>query len=260
MLEANAPVVNHIKALISSARVSRPQRIRGLSEGEFLDIDASINAMISRRIGETPDTRIYGRFERRHRDLSVQVLLDVSESTKDNLVKSSATVLDVEVQATALLAHAMSGLGDPFAISAFCSNCRDDVRYFRIKDFDKPYGDTAKTYLAGLAGNYSTRIGAAMRHAVADLKRQNTHRRLLLVITDGEPSDIDVPDKHYLVEDARRVVHTLAQDGIDVFAVGLDSGGDSYLTRIFGRRNVIQIDRIEKLPEQLPMLYFRLTA
>ncbi len=260
ILDRHAYVVNRIKALITSAKVSRPQRLRGQQEGDFLDIDASISAMISRRIGETPDTRIYGRFERRHRDLSVQVLLDVSESTKDKIIGSSETVIDMERQATALLAHAMAGLGDPFAIAAFCSNRRDDVRYYRIKDFDKPYGETARSYLAGLTGGYSTRIGAAMRHAAQDLKRQQTHRRLLLVITDGEPSDIDVQDRTYLVEDARRVIHGLAQDGIDVFCVGLDSGGDSYLSRIFGRRNVMQFDKLERLPEQLPMLYFRLTA
>ncbi len=260
MLERHAYVVNRIKSLINSARVSRPQRIRRQHEGEFLDIDASIDVMVSRRLGETPDTRVYGRFERRHRDLSVHVLLDISESTKDKIIGSNDSVLDVERQATALLAHAMAGLGDPFAIAAFCSNRRDDVRYYRIKDFGAPYSEISKSFLAGLEGGYSTRIGAAMRHAAEDLKRQQTHRRLLLVITDGEPSDIDVTDKKYLVEDARHVVHDLAMDGIDVFCVGLDSGGDSYLTRIFGRRNVVQIDKLERLPERLPMLYFRLTA
>lgn len=260
ILERYVHVVNRIKALITSAKVSRPQRIRGLNEGEFLDVDAAINATISRRAGETPDTRIYGRFERRHRDLSVHVLLDISESTNDKLLNSTDTVLDVERQATALLAHAMSGLGDPFAIAAFCSNRRDDVRYTRIKDFDAAYGEASKASLAGLTGGYSTRIGAAMRHAAVDLKRQQTHRRLLLVVTDGEPSDIDIEDSEYLVEDARHVIHDLALDGVDVFCVGLDSGGDSYLHRIFGRRNVVLIDRLESLPEQLPMLYFRLTA
>ena len=79
-------------------------------------------------------------------------------------------------------------------------------------------------------------------------------------MTDGEPSDTDVSDRRYLVEDARKAVQSLAQESIDVFCVGLDSGGDSYLTRIFGRRNVIQIDNIAALPEKLPMLYLRLTA
>ena len=80
----------------------------------------------------------------------------------------------------------------------------------------------------------------------------------MLVVSDGEPSDIDTPDPRYLVEDARRAVQTLATQGTDVFCVGLDSGGDAYLHRIFGR-NVMQLDKIERLPEKLPMLYLTLT-
>lgn len=260
ILERQAYVINRIKSLINSARVSRPQRINRQKKGDYLDLNACIEATIDHRIGETPDPHVYSYTERRYRDLSVHVLLDISESTNEKVVGSSDTVLELERQATALLAHAMSGLGDPFAIAAFCSNRSDEVRYYRIKNFGAPYDALSKACLAGLSGGFSTRLGAAMRHAAEDLKRQQTHRKLLLVITDGEPFDIDVPDRRYLVEDAHHVIHGLAHHGIDVFCVGLDSGGDSYLTRIFGWRNVVQIDRLEPLPERLTMLYFRLTA
>ena len=169
-------------------------------------------------------------------------------------------MLSLERAATVLLSHAMAGLGDPFAIHAFCSNGREEVRYTRIKDFQTPFNEVTKARLAGLQSGYSTRIGAALRHAGAELESQLTHRRLLLVVTDGEPSDIDIKERRYLVEDARKAVQDLAHRGMDVFCVGLDSGGDSYLTRIFGRRSVVQIDRLERLPERLPMLYLRLTA
>ena len=129
-----------------------------------------------------------------------------------------------------------------------------------IKNFDTPYEDRSQSYLAGLTGGFSTRLGAAIRHAAEDLKTQLTHRRLILVLSDGEPSDIDVSDKNYLVEDARHAIHSLAQHGIDVFCVGLDSGGENYLTRIFGQRNFVLINKLESLPERLPMLYFRLTT
>lgn len=258
-LEKRSDVVNRISNLIRAARVSRHQRIRRQQEGEYLDIDACIDAVISRRVGETPDPRIYGRWERRNRDLSVLVLLDISESTKERVIGSDISVLDLERQAMALLGHAMADLGDPFAMAAFCSDRRDGVHYYRIKDFDAPYDAMSKSYLAGLEGGLSTRIGAAMRHAAADLEQQRTHRKLLLVVTDGEPYDVDVTDSKYLVEDARKAVHSFSQKGIDVFCVGLDSGGDSYLSRIFGRRNVVQIDRLDALPEKLPMLYLRLT-
>ena len=154
----------------------------------------------------------------------------------------------------------MAGLDDPFAIAAFCSNQREEVHYYRIKNFDTPYEERSQSFLAGLSGGYSTRLGAAIRHAAEDLKTQLTHRRLILVLSDGEPSDIDISDKNYLVEDARHAVHKLSQHGIDVFCVGLDSGGENYLTRIFGQRNFVQINKLESLPERLPMLYFRLTA
>jgi nitric oxide reductase NorD protein len=260
ILERHHGLVARITNLVRSARVSRPQRLKRQHEGDQLDLDACIDAAVSRRIRETPDPRVFSRSERRSRDLSVLLLLDISESTRDRVRSGWASVLEVEREATVMLAHAMDSLGDPFAIAAFCSNRRDDVRYRRIKDFGRPYDGFARASLAGLQSELSTRLGAAMRHAGADLARQLTHRRLLLVVTDGEPSDIDIEDRKYLVEDARHAVIELAGLGIDTFCVGLDSGGDSYLARIFGRRNFVQIDRLERLPEKLPMLYFRLTA
>lgn len=260
MLESHAALVARITKLIRSAKVSRPIRIRRQPEGERLDLEACIGAAVARRRGETPDPRVYMTLARRNRDLSALVLLDVSQSTNDIVRGSESSVLALERAAAALVSHAMDGLGDAFAVHAFCSNGREEVRYHRIKDFDGAFDGLAKRRLVGLSGALSTRIGTAIRHAGAELGRQRTHRRLLLVVTDGEPSDVDVGDRKYLVEDARKAVMSLSHQGIDVFCVGLDAGGDSYLSRIFGRRNVVQMDRLERLPEKLPMLYLRLTA
>ena len=260
ILEKHSKLVNRITNLIQSAKVSLPERLHHQSVGESLDLDACINAVISRRMGETPDPRIYSTTERKHRDLSVLVLLDVSNSTNDKVQTAGTSILELELQATSLLAYAMSELGDPFAISAFCSDGKEDVHYYRIKNFDSPYDSSARAYLAGLKGKLSTRMGTAMRHATSDLINQHTHRRLLLVVSDGEPSDIDVDDQLYLVEDAKKVARSISRLGIDTFCVGLDGSGDSYLHKIFGKKNVAVIDKLERLPERLPMLYFRLTA
>jgi nitric oxide reductase NorD protein len=258
---ARYPVlVSRITSLIRAAKVSRPVRLRRQAEGDRLDFEACIDATIDRRLGSTPSPKVYARLERRLRDLSVLLLLDVSQSTNDIVAGIGKSVLEVERDATALLAHAMDGLGDPFAIHAFCSDTRENVHYYRIKDFHSPYEAAARRRLAGLAGRFSTRMGAALRHAGQELARQMTYRRLLLMISDGEPSDVDIADRRYLVEDARRAVMSLRHFGIDVFCVGLDAGGDNYLTRIFGRHNVVQVDRLERLPEKLPLLYFRLAG
>lgn len=260
ILERYPEQIHRIEALIRAARLSRPQRLRRQSEGDRLDLDAAIAAAVDRRLGLAPSPKIYARLERRSRDLSVLLLLDASHSTNDVARGAGRSVLELERDAAALLAHAMDGLGDPFAVHAFCSDTRDDVHYYRLKDFDAPYGDLAKRRLAGLTGRFSTRMGAALRHAGRELAHRLSYRRLLLLISDGEPSDVDIADRRYLVEDARRAVLALRHRGVDVFCVALDAGGDAYLSRIFGRRNVLQLDRIERLPEKLPLLYFRLAG
>lgn len=256
--EQRADLASRMTALIRAARVSRAERLRRQPEGEFLDIDACIDATIARRLGETPSPRIHGRYERRGRDLSVLLLLDASQSTSDRVRDTGQTVLDVERQAATLLSQAMSGLSDPFALAAFCSDRREDVRYTRIKDFGQPYDSVAEARLAGLQSNFSTRLGAAIRHAGVDLAGQRSYRRLLLVVTDGEPSDIDVEDRRYLVEDARKAVQSLSRLGIDTFCVGLDSNADSYLGRIFGQKNALTIATVERLTDLLPKLYLLL--
>ncbi len=260
LLRQHEDVERRIERLVRAAKVSRPRRMRGQPQGDRLDLDACIRASIDRRIGLTPEPRIYETSEMLSRDLSVLLLLDVSESTRDRVKDTTTTVLGLERAAATLLAQAMHELGDPFAIHAFCSNGRSELRYYRVKDFGEPYSPLTRGGLAGLRGMMSTRLGAALRQAGAEIRRQPTHRKLVMVITDGEPSDIDVPDSAYLVEDARRAVQALSHEGINVFGVGLESEAHSALPRIFGNRNFVKVARIEALPERLPMLYFRLTA
>lgn len=256
--DTRSDLVGRLSAMIRASKVSRQQRIRRQAEGDFLDMEASIAAAVARRAGEVPDTRVYGRHERRSRDMSVLVLADASRSTGDRLARTAMSVLDVERLATAFLGRAMAELGDPFAVAAFCSDTHRDVRYFRIKDFGQPFDDGVLARLAGLSPDYSTRLGAAIRHAGGDLRRQRSYRRLLLIITDGEPSDIDVDDRRYLVEDARAAVQELNREAIDVFCVALDRKADAYTQRIFGRRGALQLDSVESLPAKLPALYLKL--
>ncbi|HYG89446.1 MAG TPA: VWA domain-containing protein [Azospirillum sp.] len=256
LLARDPGLARRIATLVRRARVSEAVRLRRQAEGDRLDLDACIGAAIERRAGAAPDPRLYAATRRLRRDLSVLVLLDVSRSTADPA--GDGTVLDLQRHATALLAEAMAALGDTFAILAFCSRGREDVRIQRVKDFDAPYGAAAKARLAGLEGGWSTRLGAALRHAGAAVAGRPTHRRLVLVLTDGEPSDIDSGDPRYLVEDARRAVAELARRGVDVFGIGLGAGPRA-LALVFGRRNALCMDRVERLPETLPALYLRLT-
>lgn len=252
--------VDRISALVRSARVSRARRMKRQPDGETLDLDACIEAMTDLRGGASPDSRVYQTMQRRDRDLSVQVLLDISQSTADRLPGRGDTILDMEREATLMLAHAMAAMNDPFAIAAFASNGRKEVRYLPIKRFGEPFDRACRGRLFGLQAGLSTRMGAALRQGARDLAGAATYRRLLMIVTDGEPADIDCPDATYLVEDARRAVQSITHSGIDVFCIALGDADEQVLGRVFGRRNMARIDKISRLPEKLPLVYLRMTA
>lgn len=252
-------VAERLAALVRAVGVGRPQRLRRQFEGDRLDLDACIEVMVSRRRNEIPDPRVHAALQHRTRDLSALLLLDVSASTGDPVPDGARTVMAAERDAAALFAAALDRIGDSFAIHAFRSNGRNDVSYYRLKDFRQAYDDAAMARLAGLDAGLSTRLGAALRHGGRLLARQASHRRLLLVVTDGEPSDIDVADRRLLVEDARQAVFSLAAHGIDVFAIGLDPGGRPCLARMFGVHKCTVVDRIERLADLLPNLFLTLS-
>ncbi|MDE1980143.1 MAG: hypothetical protein KGI86_12560, partial [Betaproteobacteria bacterium] len=95
-------------------------------------------------------------------------------------------------------------------------------------------------------------------HAAHSLRARKSDKKLLLVLTDGEPADIDVQDERLLIEDARQAVRELERDGLFTYCISLDPRADAYVSDIFGRRYTV-IDNIERLPERLPEVFLALT-
>jgi nitric oxide reductase NorD protein len=251
--------ISRMKFLLDAMQPQGVQRIRKLEDGDEIDINAAIHSTIDIRMGLQPDPRFMMRSVRKIRDISVLVLLDMSESTNDPVSGQEFSVLDLTRQATVLLADAINKIGDPFAIHGFCSDGRHDVEYYRYKDFNQPYNEAPKAKLAGMTGQLSTRMGAAIRHASHYLKLQRSSKKLLLIITDGEPADIDVRDPQYLRYDTKKAVEEAGRSGIVTYCMSLDPRADQYVSRIFGARNYMVVDHVERLPEKLPMLYAGLT-
>ncbi|MCW5606762.1 MAG: nitric oxide reductase activation protein NorD [Nitrosomonas sp.] len=251
--------IARMKFLLDAMQPQGTRRIRKLEDGDEIDINAAIRSMIDIRMGMQPDPRIMMRSIRKVRDISVLVLLDLSESTNEKVSGQEYTVLELTRQATVLLANAIDKIGDSFAIHGFCSDGRHDVEYYRYKDFDQPYNEIPKARLAGMTGQLSTRMGAAIRHASHYLKMQKSSKKLLLVITDGEPADVDVRDPQYLRFDTKKAVEEAGRVGVVTYCMSLDPRADQYVSRIFGERNYMVVDHVERLPEKLPVLYAGLT-
>jgi nitric oxide reductase activation protein len=263
------PIASRIRHLIDAMQPQGIVRRRGYEEGEELDLNAAVRAMIDIRRGIMPDPRINIRITRHIRDLSIVVLMDLSESTNEKIgdiaegeegYEEQPSVLDLTREATGLLAWAIDSIGDNFAVHGFASDGRHDVQYYRFKDFDQSYDDEAKSRMAGMQGNLSTRMGAALRHAGWHLSEQPAQKRLVLLITDGEPADIDERDPQYLRHDAKKAVEDLAMQGIYTYCLTLDPDADRYVARIFGENNFSIVDHVERLPERLPSVFAALTG
>ncbi|SMN13969.1 Rubisco activation protein CbbO [Bathymodiolus heckerae thiotrophic gill symbiont] len=254
------PIAHRIRQIIDLLTPAGVQRQRGMEDGDEVDINAAIDAMIAIRMGEQPNPRITMRNVLNTRDLSVVVLLDLSESTNETMEGSDKTVLQLTREAATLVSTAIEGIGDPFALHGFASDGRHDVQYFRLKDFNQHFDDEAKSRLAGMKGGLSTRMGAALRHAGTHLRKQNEKRKLILLVTDGEPADIDENDPQHLRFDTKKAVEELYSTGVLTYCLTLDPNADTYVKRIFGENNYTVVDNVEKLPEQLPLLFASLTA
>jgi hypothetical protein len=272
LLEKNADLAKRLKRLLDLLKPQDKVRIRYQEEGSELDLDVAIRSLVDFKSGATPDPRINMSHKTNGRDIAVMLLLDLSESLNETIFAGmggeppnsqkvaggSQTILELSQEAVSLLAWAIDKLGDPFAIAGFHSNTRHDVRYLHIKGYGESWNDEVKARLAAMEAGYSTRMGAAMRHAAHYLEARQADKKLMLILTDGQPSDVDSPDERLLIEDARQAVKELDQKNIYTYCINLDPKADEYVSDIFGKRYTV-IDNIQRLPERLPEVFLALT-
>jgi hypothetical protein len=258
LLEKHAALAKRLKRMLDLLKPQDKVRIRYQEEGSELDLDVAIRSLIDFKGGATPDPRINMSHRTDGRNIAVMLLLDLSASLNEKAAGSEQTILELSQEAVSLLAWAVEQLGDPFAIAGFHSNTRHDVRYLHIKGYSEPWSDEAKGRLAAMEAGYSTRMGAAMRHAGHYLEARPADKKLMLILTDGKPSDVDTHDERLLIEDTRQAVKELDRDGIFTYCISLDPKADEYVSSIFGRQYTV-IDNIQRLPEKLPELFLALT-
>ncbi len=258
LLEKHSALAKRLKRILDLLKPQDKIRIRYQEEGSELDLDVAIRSLIDFKGGANPDPRINMSHRTDGRNIAVMLLLDLSESLNEKASGSEQTILELSQEAVSLLAWAVEQLGDPFAIAGFHSNTRHDVRYLHIKGYGEHWGDDAKGRLAAMQAAYSTRMGAAMRHAAHYLEARQADKKLMLILTDGQPSDIDTHDEQLLIEDTRQAVKELDRDGIFTYCISLDPKADEYVSGIFGRQYTV-IDNIQRLPEKLPELFLALT-
>ncbi len=238
-----------------------PTRIwlKGQQDGEEIDLDAWVRQEADLLSGVHADNRgLYRTQVNQQRDLACLLLADLSLST-DAYASDNARVIDVIRDSLFLFSEALSATGDRFAMYGFSSLKRGNVRFNRLKSFDERYDGFARGRIAAIKPGYYTRMGAAIRQASALLAIQPQRQRLLLLLTDGKPNDLDRYEGRYGIEDTRMALHEARQQGLRPFCVTIDNEANEYLPHLFGVNGYAVIRKPEDLPKELPLLYAQMT-
>jgi nitric oxide reductase NorD protein len=256
--------IEDIRRRLEALLLRRSRQFRRL-DGPELDLDAAVDRVATLAAGHTGEDRLYIAEPRALPDLAVYMLLDQSLSS-DSWISvpgdadgPGVRILNVERDTVLLLGEALRGLIDRVGIACFSSNTRNRCRFVRIKGLDEPWRHAGARIMAVEPAGY-TRIGPAIRHAAAKLARADARRRLLLLVSDGRPTDYDQYEGRYGIKDVAQAVREAHADGIVCHALAVETGTEARLTEMFGRGRFRVLHDPRRLPEAVSEILLRLRA
>lgn len=248
MLSEHAALVRSVRQRFERLRARRVRLLRQ-RDGDELDLAACVRSLVDARTGHSADDRLYVAIRPARRALAITLLVDVSGSTVDP-VSDTLSVIDVEKVALLLASEALDALGDRYSILTFSSHGSADVRMVSVKSFDERNGNVVRQRISAIAPEGKTRLGAAVRHATAQLAGQSVGHRLLLILSDGKPNDTDRYFEQYAAEDTRHAIFESRAQDVYPFCLTVDRDEASeYLSHIFGPAGHTTL----RQPDQLPL-------
>lgn len=254
-----------IRAVRRQFEALRPSLVSmpGFPDGDVLDTERAVRARVDFLASGEGTDRVWRQTRPERRDLAVSILLDVSRSTESAIPghgHDGRSVIDIEREALAALAWGLDACGDSFAIHAFSSLKRQRVFVQEVKGFAQAMSEEVEHRISALMPGHYTRLGAAVRHMSALLTKEARKRRLLLVITDGKPNDLDHYEGRHGIEDSWMAILEARRAGHSVFGITVDRDGKSWFPRLFGQGAFALIPHPEKLTQALPQIYRQLVT
>lgn len=238
------------------ALLPRREVLRAQPDGAELDMDAVVRAECDVRATGYRSDRLYCTAQQQSRDLAVAILVDVSLST-DSWI-NGRRIIDIGKEALITLATGLATCRDPFAIYTFTSRKKAYVRITEVKKFSEPFNAHALRRIVALRPGYYTRMGAALRHVQQILSPRPERHRLILLLTDGKPNDLDHYEGRYGVEDTRQAIVEARRAGLSVFGITIDQAAQDYFPYLFGTGGYAIVDRPDRLSHVLPGIYQQL--
>lgn len=251
--------VAHVRAFFEHLALNK-QWLKQQPQGSEIDWDAYLDTVVRWKLGQRDaDSGLFKEVQRHNRNLSCLLLADLSLST-EAAVDNEHCVIDIIRDGLFIMSEAMDATGDQYAIAGFSSKHRHHIRYYPMKNFKEALDNKVRGRIKAIRPGLYTRMGAAIRYATVELEKQKAPNRLLLLLSDGKPNDIDRYEGRYGLEDTRKAIQEATQKGIIPFCITIDNRANEYLPFLFGQKNYAVIRNVKQLPQKLPQLYANLTA
>ena len=281
-----------IKAEFQRIRPEQYRLVRGLEDGEEFDLNAVVTAVSDRRARLAPSPKVYTTKRQTERDVAALFLLDMSASTDEPVVDQDAQdyrdaqegqddpddwlaawkkkpavapkprrIIDVTKEALVLMAEALEEIGDAYAVYGFSGQGRDNVEFYHVKSFTESLSPTIKGRIGAIEPKRSTRMGPAIRHSLEKLKDIACRVKLLVLLSDGFPQDMDYgTDRRsatYGIQDTMMALREADQAGVLTFCLTIDKAGHDYLRDMCAPSRYMVLEDVTSLPTELPKVYQR---
>lgn len=251
-LEKYAGLIRKVKREFQMLRPEGLVKLRRQFDGDDIDLDATIEFFVDRRLGLTPSEKNYIRTKKSNRDIAVSFLVDMSGSTRGSTIA-------LEKEALVIMSESLCELGDSFSIYGFSGYTRENVSFYIIKEFSDAYDHEIAQRISSIEHDRGTRIGPAIRHTTAKLRQRDEKIKMLILLSDGRPEDREYYDT-YGIEDTRMALKEAQSNGIRAFCITVDKEAQEYLHRMYSHSNWVVINEIAKLPLRITSIYKRLTS
>lgn len=285
-LQAYGTLVPQIRRQIERLSREGLRKVHRLPHGEELDLDAAIEALVDQRSGHVPSEHVYVSRQKLARDVAAAFLVDVSSSTAEHVEaprgtagdapvlpegrtlhgRNYRTILDLEKETIVLLLTALERIGDTYGIYCFSGSGREDVRFLVVKDLEERLSDRIAARVSAIRPVHTTRMAPVLRHAVRKLRSHEARTRILVLISDGRPFDLDYGQEYgdgaeveYAIRDTRAALEEAQRAGITPFVLTIDPQGTDYLRAMCEGFGYEVLPDVRELPARLLTLYRALT-
>ncbi len=286
-LNEYAALTPTIKHEFQRIRPEQYRIVRGLEDGEEFDFNAVVTAANDVRAGVSPSPKLYTTRRQTERDVAALFLLDMSASTDEPIAPvvrqyseeeqddwqalwkkrpagpepKPRRIIDVTKEALVLMAEALEEIGDTYAIYGFSGQGRENVEFYHVKSFVEVLSPTVKGRIGAIEPKQSTRMGAALRHSLEKLKDVACRVKLLVLLSDGFPQDMDYGSDRrsitYGIRDTMTALREADRAGILTFCLTVDKAGHDYLREMCEPSRYLVLEDVASLPHELPKVYQR---